>query len=218
MPINSNQNRTNYAFGEDAKRRAYEAGQYRGNQVSGVKNGVASFDFDNDGIYYENPYTLDEVTVTAPDLRVAKAARDRRDDADLVQFATASAFGPAGLTAMLAANAMNHYIMRPATGSDWGGWMADKTGTAGGEFLGQPSEFWWEFTNPAGLAGGAALGPYGNVFQGNGGRGSYVNNKPAPRLMPFESYDPKSYAEQIMNHYLFDINDPNVYYQKKEDH
>ena len=68
MPINSNHNRTNYAFGEDAKRRAYEAGQYKGNQVSGVKNGVASFGFDNDGIYYENPYTLDEVTVTAPRL------------------------------------------------------------------------------------------------------------------------------------------------------
>lgn len=219
MPINDYHNRTNYAFGEDAKRRAYEAGQYRGNQVSGVKNGVASFGFDNDGIYYENPYTLDEVTVTDPDLRVAKAARDRRDDAGLGQFAAASAFGPAGLTAMLAANAMNHYIMRPATGRDWGSWMADKTGTADGEFLGQPSEFWWNFTNPAGLAGGAALGPHGNIFYGNGGRGSYVSNKPTPRSVPFESINPKEQANQVKKHSRFrlgglETNDLNVNYQK----
>ncbi len=221
MPNKDYRNRTNYAYGtEEAKRRAYDAGQYRGNQVSGVANGVAQMGFDKDGIYYENPYTLDEVTVTAPDLRVAKAARDRQDAAGLGQFAAASAFGPAGLTAMLAANAMDHYIMRPATGQNWGSWMADKTGTAGGEFLGQPSEYWWGFTNPAGLAGGAALGASGNIFNANGGRGSYVRKtNPAPRIVPFEQYNPESYAEQAANHFRYklgdvEINDPNVNYRQ----
>lgn len=97
-----------------------------------MKNGVAQIGFDKDGIYYENPYTLDEVTVAAPDLRVAKVARDRQGAAGLGQFAAASAFGPAGLLATLGANALDHYVMLPTTGQDWGSWMADKTGTAGG--------------------------------------------------------------------------------------
>lgn len=97
--------------------------------------------------------------------------------------------------------------------------MADKTGTAGDEFLGQPSEFWWEFTNPAGWAGGAALGPHGNVFNGIGGRGSYVGNKPALRTVPFESYNPKSYAKRVANHNrlrygVLGIDDPNVNYRQ----
>lgn len=141
MP-NDYRNRTNYAWGDTAKEQAYNAGQYSGNQASGVRNGIARLRFDDDGALYENPYPLDEVTVQAPDLRVAKAARDRPDYRGLNSFVAGSAFGPAGLTAMLAANAMDHYVMRPATGKDWGSWMADKTGTAGGEMLGQPAEFW----------------------------------------------------------------------------
>lgn len=54
------------------------AKQYKGNQVSGVKNGVAKLVGDGEGgIMYENPYLLDEVTVSAPDMRIAKAAQKK---------------------------------------------------------------------------------------------------------------------------------------------
>ena len=46
------------------------AKQYKGNQVSGVKNGVAKLVGDGyGGIMYENPFMLNEVIVTAPDMR-----------------------------------------------------------------------------------------------------------------------------------------------------
>lgn len=53
--------------------------KYKGNQVSGVRNILAKVKYDAKGnTLYVNPCLLDEVTVKAPDLRAAVAARDRK--------------------------------------------------------------------------------------------------------------------------------------------
>ena len=68
--------------------------QYNGNQWSGVKNGVAKLVGDgNGGIMYENPFMLNEVTVSAPDMRIAKVARDRPDYKGLSSFAVTAPMG-----------------------------------------------------------------------------------------------------------------------------
>ena len=70
------------------------AKQYEGNQLSGVKNGVAKLVGDgNGGIMYENPFMLNEVTVSAPDMRIAKVARDRPGYEGLRSFAVAAPMG-----------------------------------------------------------------------------------------------------------------------------
>lgn len=53
--------------------------KYNGNQVSGARDILAKVTYDAMGnTLYVNPYLLDEVTVKAPDLRAAVAARDRK--------------------------------------------------------------------------------------------------------------------------------------------
>ncbi len=54
--------------------------KYIGNQVSGARNILTNVKYDAMGnTVYVNPYLLDEVTVNAPDLRAAVAARDRKN-------------------------------------------------------------------------------------------------------------------------------------------
>ena len=85
--------------GEGVEQVARAAKQYDGNQVSGVKNGVAKLVGDgNGGIMYENPFILKEVTVSAPDMRIAKAARDRPGYEGLNSFA---ATAPLGIGALI---------------------------------------------------------------------------------------------------------------------
>ena len=67
----------------EADKYAQSMGQHRGNQVSGVQNGLVRRAVDDKGNpvtmdgeqVYENPYMLDDVVVKAPDMRVAKAVR-----------------------------------------------------------------------------------------------------------------------------------------------
>ena len=91
----------------EADKYAQSMGQHRGNQVSGVQNGLVRRAVDDKGNpvtmdgeqVYENPYMLDDVVVRAPNLQVAKAARERDGYGGLNTLATTAVSFPIGLGA-----------------------------------------------------------------------------------------------------------------------
>ena len=82
----------------EADKYAQSVGQHRGNQASGVHNGLVRRAVDDKGNpvtmdgeqVYANPYMLDDVVVKAPNLQVAKAAREREGYSGLNTLATAA--------------------------------------------------------------------------------------------------------------------------------
>ena len=107
------------------------AKQYEGNQLSGVKNGVAKLVGDgNDGIIYENPYLLYQVTVSAPNMRIAKAARDRPDYKGLNSFAVTAPMGIGALISSAGGAAVDAVVRGVSDYNSWGEMFGAKTGLA----------------------------------------------------------------------------------------
>ena len=107
------------------------AKQYEGNQLSGVKNGVAKLVGDgNGGIIYENPYLLDQVTVSAPNMRIVKAARDRPDYKGLNSFAVTAPMGIGALISNAGGAAVDAVVRGVSDYNSWGEMVGAKTGLA----------------------------------------------------------------------------------------
>lgn len=107
------------------------AKQYDGNQLSGVKNGVAKLVGDGyGGIIYENPFVLNEVTVSAPDMRIAKAARDRPDYEALSSFAVTAPMGIGALISNAGGAAVDAVVRGVSDYNSWGEMVGAKTGLA----------------------------------------------------------------------------------------
>lgn len=157
------------------------AKQYKGNQVSGVKNGVAKLVGDgNGGIMYENPFILNEVTVSAPDMRIAKVARDRPDYKGLSTFAVTAPMGIGALISNAGGAAVDAVVRDVSDYNSWGEMVGSKTGLADyanrirGEspFRASLINVGINATNPGYLLGGV-VGAEGIL----GGVGSGVNNR-----------------------------------------
>ena len=158
------------------------AKQYEGNQLSGVKNGVAKLVGDgNGGIMYENPFMLNEVTVSAPDMRIAKVARDRPGYEGLSSFAVTAPMGIGALISNAGGAAVNAVVRGVSDYNSWGGMVGAKSGLADyanrirGEspFRASLINVGINATNPGYLLGGVvgAEGIPGSVI------GSGVNNR-----------------------------------------
>ena len=158
------------------------AKQYEGNQLSGVKNGVAKLVGDgNGGIMYENPFMLNEVTVSAPDMRIAKVARDRPGYEGLSSFAVTAPMGIGALISNAGGAAVNAVVRGVSDYNSWGEMVGAKTGLADyanrirGEspFRASLINVGINATNPGYLLGGVvgAEGIPGSVI------GSGVNNR-----------------------------------------
>lgn len=107
------------------------AKQYNGNQLSGVKNGVAKLVGDGcGGIMYENPFMLNEVTVSAPDMRIAKVARDRPDYEGLNSFAITAPMGIGALISNAGGAAVDAVVRGASDYNSWGEMVGAKTGLA----------------------------------------------------------------------------------------
>ena len=64
----------------DAAICAQSVGQHKGNQASGVTNGLAYAKYDADGnLEADDVYTLDDVVAKGPDLRIAKSVNGGRN-------------------------------------------------------------------------------------------------------------------------------------------
>lgn len=166
------------------------AKQYEGNQLSGVKNGVAKLVGDgNGGIMYENPFMLNEVTVSAPDMRIAKAARDRPDYEGLSSFAVTAPMGIGALISNAGGAAVDAVVRGVSDYNSWGEMVGAKTGLADyanrirGEspFRASLINVGINATNPGYLLGGVAGAegiPGGVVGSGvNNRAGMTVNNR-----------------------------------------
>lgn len=107
------------------------AKQYEGNQLSGVKNGVAKLVGDgNGGFMYENPFLLKEVTVSAPDMRIANVARDRPDYKGLNSFAVTAPMGIGALISNAGGAAVDAVVRGVSDYNSWGEMVGAKTGLA----------------------------------------------------------------------------------------
>ena len=107
------------------------AKQYNGNQLSGVKNGVAKLVGDGyGGIMYENPFMLNEVTVSAPDMRIAKTTRDRPDYKGLSSFAVTAPMGIGALISNAGGAAVDAVVRGVSDYNSWGEMVGSKTGLA----------------------------------------------------------------------------------------
>ena len=107
------------------------AKQYNGNQLSGVKNGVAKLVGDgNGGIMYENPFLLNEITVSAPDMRIAKVARDRPGYEGLSSFAVTAPMGIGALISNAGGAAVDAVVRGVSDYNSWGEMVGAKTGLA----------------------------------------------------------------------------------------
>lgn len=105
--------------------------QYNGNQLSGVKNGVAKLVGDgNGGFMYENPFMLNEVTVSAPDMRIAKVARDRPGYKGLNSFAVTAPMGIGALISNAGGAAVDAVVRGVSDYNSWGEMVGAKTGLA----------------------------------------------------------------------------------------
>ena len=167
--------------GDGIKQTIIAAKQYKGNQLSGVKNGVAKLVGDGyGGIMYENPFLLNEATVYAPDLRIAKAARDRPDYEGLRSFAVTAPMGIGALISNASAAAVDAVVRGASDYNSWGEMVGAKTGLADyanrirGEspFRASLINVGINATNPGYLLGGV-VGTEGIL----GGVGSGVNNR-----------------------------------------
>ena len=117
--------------GEGVEQVSRSAKQYNGNQLSGVKNGVAKVVGDgNGGIMYEYPFMLNQVTVSAPDMRIAKAARDRPDYKGLSSFAVTAPMGIGALISNAGGAAVDAIVRGVSDYNSWGEMVGDKTGLA----------------------------------------------------------------------------------------
>ena len=166
------------------------AKQYEGNQLNGVKNGVAKLVGDgNGGIMYENPYLLNEVTVSAPDMRIAKVARNRPDYKGLSSFAVTAPMGIGALISNAGGAAVDAVVRGVSDYNSWGEMVGAKTGLADyanrirGEspFRASLINVGINATNPGYLLGGvvgADVIPGGVVGSGvNNRAGMTVNNR-----------------------------------------
>ena len=166
------------------------AKQYEGNQLSGVKNGVAKLVGDgNGGIMYENPFVLNEVTVSAPDMRIAKAARDRPGYEGLSSFAVTAPMGIGALISNAGGAAVDAVVRGVSDYNSWGDMVGAKTGLADyanrirGEspFCASLINVGINATNPGYLLGGVVGAdgiPGGFVGSGvNNRAGMTVNNR-----------------------------------------
>ena len=107
------------------------AKQYEGNQLSGVKNRVAKLVGDGNGsIVYENPFMLNEVTVSAPDMRIAKVARDRPDYKGLSSFAVTAPMGIGALISNAGGAAVDAVVRGVSDYNSWGEMVGAKAGLA----------------------------------------------------------------------------------------
>lgn len=117
--------------GEGVEQVSRAANQYKGNQLSGVKNGVTKLVGDgNGGVMYENPFLLNEVTVSAPDMRIAKAARDRPDYKGLSSFAVTAPMGIGALISNAGSAAVDAVVRGVSDYNSWGEMVGAKTGLA----------------------------------------------------------------------------------------
>ena len=166
---------------EGVKQVSIAAKQYNGNQLSGVKNGVAKLVGDGyGGIIYENPFLLNEVTVSAPDMRIAKVARDRPDYEGLNSFAITAPMGIGALISNAGGAAVDAVVRGASDYNSWGEMVGAKTGLADyanrirGEspFRASLINVGINATNPGYLLGGV-VGAEGIL----GGVGSGVNNR-----------------------------------------
>lgn len=175
---------------EGVKQASIAAKQYKGNQVSGVKNGVAKLVGDGEGgIMYENPYLLDEATVYAPDMRIAIAARDRPDYEGLSSFTVTAPMGIGALISNVGGEAVDAVVRGVSDYNSWGEMVGAKTGLADyanrtrGEspFRASLINVGINATNPCYLLGGvvgAECIPGGVVGSGvNNRAGMTVNNR-----------------------------------------
>lgn len=166
------------------------AKQYEGNQLSGVKNGVAKLIGDGyGGIMYENPFVLKEVTVSAPDMRIAKVARDRPDYEGLNSFAITAPMGIGALISNAGGAAVDAVVRGVSNYNSWGEMVGAKTGLADyanrirGEspFRASLINVGINATNPGYLLGGIVSAdgiPGGAVGSGvNNRAGMTVNNR-----------------------------------------
>lgn len=166
------------------------AKQYEGNQLSGVKNGVAKLVGDgNGGIMYENPFMLNEVTVSAPDMRIAKVARDRPGYEGLSSFAVTAPMGIGALISNAGGAAVDAVVRGVSDYNSWGEMVGAKTGLADyanrirGEspFRASLINVGINATNPGYLLGGVAGAegiPGGAIGSGvNNRAGMTVNNR-----------------------------------------
>lgn len=166
------------------------AKQYNGNQLSGVKNGVAKLVGDgNGGIMYENPFLLNEVTVSAPDMRIAKAARDRPGYEGLSSFAVTAPMGIGALISNAGGAAVDAVVRGVSDYNSWGEMVGAKTGLADyanrirgdSPFRASLINVGINATNPGYLLGGVAGAegiPGGAVGSGvNNRAGMTVNNR-----------------------------------------
>ena len=107
------------------------AKQYEGNQLSGVKNGVAKLVGDgNGGFMYENPFLLKEVTVSAPDMRIANVARDIPDYKGLNSFAGTAPMRIGALISNAGGAAVDAVVRGVSDYNSWGEMVGAKTGLA----------------------------------------------------------------------------------------
>lgn len=116
---------------EGVEQASRAAKQYEGSQLSGVKNGVAKLVGDGKGgVIYENPYLLDQVTVSAPNMRIAKAARDRPDYKGLNSFAVTAPMGIGALISNAGGAAVDAVVRGVSDYNSWGEMVGSKTGLA----------------------------------------------------------------------------------------
>lgn len=134
---------------QEAERYAQSVGQYKGRQLSGVENGLARPTMDEDTV--ANPYMLDEVTVKAPDLRVAQMAAHRPDYWGLNALAGAAGGGIYGLAGLAGSLAFDKYIQETQGDGSFGEWLARKTETQDSDVLGIPVANLYQMANPGAL-------------------------------------------------------------------
>ena len=182
--------------GEGVEQVSRAAKQYNGNQLSGVKNGVAKLVGDGyGGIMYENPFLLNEVTVSAPDMRIAKVARDRPNYKGLSSFAVTAPMGIGALISNAGGAAVDAVVRGVSDYNSWGEMVGAKTGLADyanrirGEspFRASLINVGINATNPGYLLGGVvgAEGiPGGAVGSGVNNRASIVKNAARQLNMP----------------------------------
>lgn len=182
--------------GEGVEQVSRAAKQYNGNQLSGVKNGVVKLVGDgNGGIMYEYPFMLNQITVSAPDMRIANAARDRPDYKGLSSFAVTAPMSIGALISNAGGAAVDAVVRGVSDYNSLGEMVGAKTGLADyanrirGEspFRASLINVGINATNPGYLLGGVvgAEGiPGGAVGSGVNNRASIVKNAARQLNMP----------------------------------
>ena len=196
------------------------AKQYNGNQLSSVKNGVAKLVGDgNGGIMYENPFLLNEVTVSAPDMRIAKVARDRPDYKGLSSFAVTAPMGIGALISNAGGAAVDAVVRGVSDYNSWGEMVGAKTGLADyanrirGEspFRASLINVGINATNPGYLLGvvAGADGIHGGAIgSGVNNRASIVKNAARKLNMPLGKRSDVKITIRRKNQFPTEINHP----------